>query len=230
MDPTSLFGILTLGFSLGLLHALDADHIMAVSVLSTKTRHLKSRFKVALVTCRYCLKWALGHGGVLLFLGVLLLFLEIQLPPTLSFLAEKAVGVFLVAMGVWIIWQARDSNLRLNVHKHSQSGEEIHHVHLASESDGAHSHKPMLIGMTHGLAGSAPMLALLPAIGNNNHWLAITYLMLFSGGVLVSMLLFGLFFGQLLGWIDRLGNRVFRISRWTLGLTSALFGSYWLIA
>lgn len=230
MHTQTLFGVLTLGFSLGLLHALDADHIMAVSVLAAKIRPLKSRLLVALTTLRYCMQWAFGHGGILLLLGVLLVAWELPLPSALPIVAEKIIGLFLIAMGGWIIWQLRDNKIKLHVHKHSHDHGNIQHVHLAAQSGSGHNHKPVLIGITHGVAGSAPIFALLPAIGSSNQWLALGYLMLFSGGVLIAMMLFGLFFGQVVGWLDQFGNRLFRIARFVLATVSIIFGSYWLIA
>ena len=226
MDPQSLFGVLTLGFSLGLLHAFDADHIMAVSVMTSKTRHIKNRFLVALTTARYCIQWAFGHGGMLLILGLLLVVLDLEIPPAMSIVAEKAIGVFLVAMGGWIIWQLRDNRIKLHVHQHG----DIHHVHLANERGARHNHKPVLVGITHGLAGSAPVFALLPAVNSGNSWLVFSYLGLFSAGVLISMFLFGLLFGQLLGWINHFGDRLYNLSRLIIGGISIGFGSYWLLS
>ena len=54
------------------------------------------------------------------------------------------------------------------------------------------NHAPILVGMMHGLAGSAPALALVPVVAHGQLWMALTYLVLFSVGVLLAMLVFGL--------------------------------------
>ena len=81
--PDSAWSVLVLGFALGLVHACDADHIMAVSALSL--RRAGTRLRPPL---RHCLRWALGHGGVLLVLCLALLALDLQLPPSMMVLAE----------------------------------------------------------------------------------------------------------------------------------------------
>jgi len=226
MEQHTIFSVLSLGFTLGLIHALDADHIMAVSLLSSHTRKLGSKLAVVLTTIGYCLKWALGHSVILLIIGGLLLFSGIQLPESVQTVAEKLVGALLVAMGLMIAWQVWRNRIQLQVHQHG----DFSHVHLIEKDAKNHSHKPVLMGVVHGLAGSAPVLAILPVLGSQQAGIGLLYLSLFSAGVMLSMIVFGLLFGRLQHWLQAFGNRVFQFARLTLALTSIGFGGYWLFS
>ena len=226
MEQQTLFTVLSLGFSLGLLHALDADHIMAVSLLASRTRRMKSRAAILLLTLGYCIRWSIGHGITLIALSALLLFSSIELPAIVPQLAEKLVGVFLLVLGVVVVHQAVRDRVRLHFHHHGG----ISHVHLTRGSSASHSHQPVLLGVVHGLAGSAPVLAILPLVGGDKAVVGLVYLCLFSLGVMISMVVFGMFFGRLQQWLSRLGNGIYQTARLILGFASIGFGCYWLYA
>ena len=86
--------LIFLGFSLGLMHALDADHVMAVTALSNQ----KPSF---LKTLWFSANWAIGHGGVLLISGVLLFGLGLSIPTSLQYFSELSVGLLLIAIGLY---------------------------------------------------------------------------------------------------------------------------------
>ena len=96
--------MLTLGFGLGLLHALDADHIMAISSLATASRGNQKPWTLSAMIL-FCSRWALGHGGILLALTTLFIFAKIELPGYVPQLAEKLIGLMLLFIGGWIIYQ-----------------------------------------------------------------------------------------------------------------------------
>lgn len=236
MQETTL-ALLSLGFGLGLLHALDADHIMAVSSLAfSKTgadSDLAQRSRGQ--TLRFCIQWAIGHGGILLLLGCLVLFAGVAIPEQVSALAEKAVGVILVSLGVWIFWQFYQNKLHLKVHSH----EGLTHVHLDNSFDSGidvaskkakHDHRPVLVGITHGLAGSAPVLAIVPLAQSGQGWFGLMYVAMFSLGVVSTMLVFGLFFNKFQNSLENYSRRLFDISRLSLASLSIGFGGYWLFA
>ena len=248
MDSTSIYSLLTLGFSLGLIHALDADHIMAVSTMASGDRNTRSNnsatpslLRSKQRTLRYCLNWAVGHGAVVLSLSMLFIFSKIQLPEMVSILAEKLIGLILICMGVWILTSIYRNRLTLKMHSHG----DITHVHLSDPSENhgqSHSqsheksqnnHQPILVGITHGLAGSAPVLAIIPAtgsaMGEAGALVALTYVALFCIGVICSMLVFGLFFGQLQNWIAGFGQKLLHTSRIVIAAISIWFGLYWVL-
>jgi cytochrome c biogenesis protein CcdA len=212
--------LLFLGFGLGLMHALDADHIMAVSLLSQQ----KSGFSK---TVSHSLYWGLGHGGILLCSGFLLFGFGTTIPAVWQHLAEISVGVLLIVMGLFCLRQFKRDNITLNIHQH---GDVVHtHWH---DNNAAHNknavHKPVLIGILHGLAGSAPALALIPAVTSGQVYSAMIYLLVFSIGVILSMLSFGFGFAKVQRMLNHRYEQVHRYTRYILGVSSIGLGSYWL--
>lgn len=221
----TVLALLSMGFGLGMLHALDADHIMAVSVLSSKENQRPLLWR----TLQFCGQWAIGHGVTMLVLASVLLFWSVQLTPIWITAAEKVIGVVLIALGLWILWQFVQQKWLLKAHSHDS----LVHVHLAKAHIKSHDHSPILVGMTHGIAGSAPVLALLPIIQQEQHLsvqFALLYVLFFSAGVLATMLVFGLGFGQLQQWLARVSQRVFVFSRLLMAGISISFGIFWLMA
>lgn len=214
------------GFSLGLVHALDADHVMAVSALS-------NRKNVSfLTTISYCLKWALGHGAVLMLVGVLFFGLGFELPASMLNVAEASVGVLLIIIGVFCLVRIRKQKLRLHVHQHG----DVRHAHWLvqdkSKTTSHEAHTPTMVGMLHGLAGSAPALALVPMVSqgasSEQLGLAVIYLVVFSFGVLLAMALFGLGLGAAQQKLQRFNTRFFQWSQYLIASGSIILGSFWL--
>ncbi|CAA0101317.1 Uncharacterised protein [BD1-7 clade bacterium] len=219
----SLFSLLTLGLGLGLMHALDADHVMAVSTLSNRQPGF-------LRTIRFSANWALGHGGVLLLSGLCLFGFGLALPENLQRAAELSVGVLLVVLGVVCFISFRRQKVRFERHTHG----EIEHSHWtvdghAHNKDAKGKHAPVMVGVLHGLAGSAPALALIPAVTQGNLWHAMSYLIVFSLGVMISMVLFGLGFGFIQARILANYERVFEWNRRFIAAASIGFGGYWIV-
>jgi high-affinity nickel-transport protein len=152
-----VLAILGLGFVLGVRHALDADHVAAVSTLVTRTRGMRASSLAGAV-------WGLGHTLALVVTALLVVFLEIHLPARLALLLELAVAVMLVALGIDLLRRRR----------------------AGDPAPGFHAGRPFLAGMLHGLAGSASLsLALLAAIPER--WLALGYVAAFGLGSIGGM-------------------------------------------
>jgi cytochrome c biogenesis protein CcdA len=179
---------LGLGFGLGIVHAFDADHVMALSVFATNERS-RARAVVA------GLRWALGHGAAVLLAGIGLLLLGRSLPPAASLWAERGVGVAMIGLGlyVWLdLWRHRP-----HLHFHVHEGLEPHahwHVHEpgahharrgSHASAHRHRHAPLMVGALHGLAGSAPLLAVIAA-STRSAAIGIGYLLCFAIGVALA--------------------------------------------
>jgi len=221
---SSVATMIMAGFSLGLLHALDADHVMAVSALSSRKPGLLS-------TIKHSAHWALGHAGVLLISGLLLFGLGWKIPQTFAHLAEASVGLVLIIIGLMCLWQFKKQPLRLTHHKHG----DVEHIHWcideeldshASKNDERHT--PVLVGMLHGLAGSAPALALIPVVVQGDIYSAFMYLLVFSLGVMLSMLLFAAGLGVMQKKLKRINIRFYQFSRYLIASASILLGSFWL--
>jgi len=233
-----MFSLLLTGLGLGLLHALDADHVMAVSALSNRKPSLKR-------TLKFSANWALGHGSVLILLGLLFFGLGIALPETIQKLAESSVGVLLIGLGLACFWQFHKEKIVLNKHTHEHSHGAIEHTHLHidghekkhdekgdakfdSPEQVKEAHTPVMVGILHGLAGSAPALALIPAMMQTNLLEATGYLVLFSAGVLFSMVAFGLSFGLVQKKLQQKSVRIFNWSRKIIAAAAVGIGFYWL--
>lgn len=223
MDP-SLAATLVLAFGLGLLHALDADHVMAVSALASRRPSLRQAIG-------FCARWALGHAMALLLLGVVVLWLGARLPGAVVDWAEELVGVVLIVLGVSVLWDLR--RRRIHVHAHAHDGLRRHahwHAHQGNaghgDSEHRHEHGAVLVGLLHGTAGSAPVIALVPLARMESPWLGCAYLVLFSGGVLVSMILFGALIGYFFDRLARLGPGLLNGTRAVVALASIGFGAF----
>ena len=221
--------MLSIGFALGLVHALDADHVMAVSVLSNLRPGLAR-------TLKYCANWALGHGAVLMTSGLLLFGLGVAIPESLIKFAEIMVGVFLIGMGLYCFWRFRQQRIRLVEHRHGDlthrhwqlENDSTHGSETATDGSGHHGHAPVMVGVLHGFAGSAPALALVPVVAQTSLWTALIYLSLFSIGVMLAMVAFGLGFGSIQKTIGRKSVNVMNHIRQLIAFTSVAVGGYWL--
>jgi sulfite exporter TauE/SafE len=224
MDPT-LYAAFGLGLILGVKHALDADHLIAVSTIVSEHKSLKWASLIGAF-------WGLGHTATLFGVGLLVIGLRLTIPPRVALGMEFLVAVMLVALGVNILWRAfRAEKIHLHAHNHSPETHTHFHVHGEREEIHAHPHpfksmrKPFFVGMVHGLAGSAAlMLLVLTTIPSP--WAGLLYIVIFGfgsvGGMLVLSSLIGLpfiltarRFAALNGWI-----------RLVAGVASAAFGLF----
>lgn len=210
--------ILVTGLGLGLLHAFDADHVMAVSSLASDKKKTKT-------ITRYASLWALGHGSVLLAMGIVAIGFGLTFPSIVSHWAELFVGIMLIVLGGMSLRALYKEQLQLKVHSHG----DIRHAHYVQENQTTnHDHRPLLVGIAHGAAGSAPALALLPAINQQSATSTLLYLLIFSFGLLVSMSLFGLILGYSQQGLRHVHEKTFNLLRGSLSLLTMGLGVYWI--
>lgn len=161
MIQSGLLSVLLLGFTLGIKHATEPDHVIAVSTIASQTKKL-SRSSLAGVF------WGLGHTATLLVIGVTAIALGQHIPENVATLLEFFVGVMLVYLGI--------NGIRKNP--------------IIEEGKQQHFHKKsFVIGVIHGLAGSAAMVLLTAAAADTGAE-AFQYILLFGAGTIVGMLLF----------------------------------------
>lgn len=188
-----------LAFGIGALHALDADHIMAVSSLAMR--------RTAPARCvQLGARWAVGHGITLLALGLLCYAIGHTLPDQWHVYAERIVAVLLCAVGMAVLTGLATGGARLRLHRHSGMVAHVHWVPADAQherDDAADNHGAVLIGALHGMAGSAPMLALIPTGQRGDVGGAVLVLAAFSIGVLLAMSVFGLAIGFAAGRYER---------------------------
>ncbi|MBI2847013.1 MAG: sulfite exporter TauE/SafE family protein [Chloroflexi bacterium] len=180
---TTLSAALILGFMLGIKHALDADHVVAVSTIVSEQKH-------PLVGALVGAFWGLGHTATLFLVGLLVIGFGLVIPERLALSLEFIVGIVLVTLGLQIVW----SFLRARIHHHVHSHEDTSHLHFHSHAQSrGHNHhilarrgKPFIVGAFHGLAGSAAlMLLILSTI--SSPLAGFGYILIFGVGSLLGM-------------------------------------------
>lgn len=216
MDVTQIPMILMLAFGLGMLHSLDADHIMAVSNLASG-----STMKTGL---KFCLRWAVGHGLVLILAGIAVFGLGLSFPPEFSHYAELAVAGVLILLGLMVLWQIRRQRVHVHFHRHDGMPMHAHWHSHQQQGSHQHSHTALFVGMLHGMAGTAPLLALIPLAMAHQAVYGFVYLLVFSLGVASAMLLFGGLLGYFSGYVQRYSATLFRRVRTSLGIGAILVG------
>ncbi|NUP04927.1 MAG: hypothetical protein HOW73_02580 [Polyangiaceae bacterium] len=174
---TNLLPVLSLGFALGVTHAADADHVVAVSTMvgdrGPNAVPKGARARAFATAARIGTFWGAGHTSSVLLAGGAIIAFRLVVPPTLGMTLELLVSVMLVALGISSLRRAR----RAASEKTSTEG--------TSENRGLRSFG---VGAMHGLAGSAAVA--LGILSQTPSALAgIGYLACFGVGTLVGMLL-----------------------------------------
>ena len=184
-----MFGILGLGFLLGMQHALEADHIAAVSSIAARRSRIGDIVK-------HGLTWGLGHTLTLFVFAGVAILLGRAIPETVSKPIEGAVGVMLIGLGAHVLWRLwRDrvhfhrhghADGTVHFHAHSHAGDTLPHTRTAHIHEHGFRWRTLLVGLMHGMAGSAALLVLAvtqassPAAG-------LGYVALFGIGSMIGM-------------------------------------------
>lgn len=195
----TLFAILVLGFFLGMRHATDSDHVVAVTTIVSRQRNIGSAALTGLF-------WGLGHSLTLLVVGGGIILFGIVLPERVGMSLEFCVSLMLILLGIFNLrFTARE--LRNNAqakhqYEHAESAPMPAHRYRAPEEAAPVARldhffggrqwyrgvRPLIIGVVHGLAGSATVaLLVLPIIQRPIY--AIAYLGVFGVGTIIGMML-----------------------------------------
>jgi nickel/cobalt exporter len=204
---------------LGSLHAFEADHLAAVTSFAVQKPTPRQ-------SVGFGFRWALGHGTSILVAGLFLIFLGLRIPESATGWMERAVGLVLIALGLWTMLATR----AMHAHEHVHHGSK--HVHLHSHLiDGGHDHKhaPTIVGLMHGLAGAAPAVALVPLAMFDSPFSGVSYLLLFAAGTAVSMSVYALFAGYVAGRATRVAEWLGRGLGQLTGVGTIIIGVIWLI-
>jgi ABC-type nickel/cobalt efflux system permease component RcnA len=221
--------VLLLAFALGLRHASDPDHLVAVSTLVADTRGRAAR-----VAGRLGAAWGAGHATTLLAFGLPVLLFRSYLPHVVEQSAEAAIGAIIIVLAARLLIRWRRGAYHVHVHTHGERDEP--HVHAHSHaSDKGHRHPHVVrtprqafsIGLVHGTAGSAGVAVLLLAAIPSTE-LACAALVVLVAGCALSMTLLSAGFGHVMG---AAGSRS-QLARLVpvLGSAALAFGSWYLIA
>jgi hypothetical protein len=182
-------GILALGFLLGMQHALEADHIAAVSSIAARRTEIGD-------IVRHGLTWGLGHTLTLFVFAGAAILLGHAIPESVARPIETAVGIMLVGLGAHVLWRLWRDRVHfhmhghgdgtVHIHAHSHAGETLPHARAAHAHPHGFRWRTLLVGLMHGMAGSAALLVLTvsqassPAAG-------LGYVALFGIGSMVGM-------------------------------------------
>lgn len=208
--------LLLLGLLLGLRHALEADHLAAVASLATRSKSLRS-------TVLQGVSWGFGHTLTLLVVGGLCLLLRASIPERLAGALEGAVGVMLLFLGADVLRRLRRSRVHVHTHRHGDGTLHFHvHRHAPGEAHDPHHHehahglsrRALLVGLVHGLAGSAALL-LVTVTTISSVWLGVAYIAVFGIGSILGMAALSVIIGLPLQGPSRLAG-------WSKGLEAVI--------
>lgn len=209
----TFFSILAIGFFLGMRHATDPDHVIAVTTIVSNQRN---NMRAALIGAF----WGIGHTLTIFAVGTGIILFNVVIPARVGLSMELCVAVMLVILGLVNVTafvrsmpagSAHDHGAEPIVHSHAHSHGDYIHNHPHTHQPDAHPHppnqtplawldrvfgrvgvyqylRPLVVGIVHGLAGSAAVALLVLTTIRNVHW-AIAYLLIFGVGTIAGMML-----------------------------------------
>jgi len=225
---TSTFVILGLGFFLGLKHATEADHMAAVTTLVSERRSVWSSALVGGL-------WGLGHTISLFVAGIFVLALNFEISESTERWLEFCVGIMLTLLGLNVLRKLiKGGQLHFHTHEHGENAHAHPHVHENGEIDHEVAHqksgtspRALLIGMVHGLAGSAAlMLLVIPTIDSKA--IGFLYILIFGVGSIGGMMLMSLLVSLPFYFTASRFNGFNRILQAAAGLISIVLG-LWIV-
>lgn len=206
----NLLAIIALGFFLGMRHATDPDHVIAVTTIVSRQRSIRQAALIGVL-------WGLGHTITILVVGSAIILFGIGIPARVGLTMELSVGLMLILLGIlnlsgimrWITESLTPSQPAHHSHPHGH--DDYVHIHLHGHSPEIHSHhedatpvgwmdrvfgrvglyqivRPLAVGIVHGLAGSAAVALLVLTTIRVPAW-AVVYLLVFGIGTVAGMML-----------------------------------------
>lgn len=233
-SPTTVFSVLSFGLVLGLKHAVEADHVAAVTTIVSERRSI---FSASLVGGL----WGVGHTLSLLAAALVVILLRVKISHRTETALEFCVALMLVALGANAIRKLiRGGRVHLHAHRHGGRWHAHPHVHegAAEESHASHAAtheethhglrlggRPLVVGMVHGLAGSAALLiVVLSTI--SSPLLGLVYVAVFGAGSVGGMMLMSALVGLPVHFTAGRFARANLAIRGLAGLFSLAFGLF----
>jgi high-affinity nickel-transport protein len=203
--------LMVLGFFLGMRHATDPDHVIAVTTIVAREKTASSAAAIGAA-------WGLGHTLTILVVGGGIILFGWVIPPRIGLSMEFSVGVMLILLGIINLAgvmryarASRTSRAAVREHTHAHSHGDYVHTHAHSHDPEAHPHepgrtplswldryfgrisfyqlvRPLVVGVVHGLAGSAAVALLVLTTIRDPRW-GLWYLLVFGVGTIVGMTL-----------------------------------------
>jgi len=188
-----MLSMLFLGFLIGMQHALEADHLAAVSSMVARERSVGR-------IVRHGAVWGLGHTVTLMAFAGAALMLNLSVGAGLAQWLEIGVGLMLVGLGGHLLYRLAKERIHIHRHRHDDGVDHFHvHSHAGARGDHgqlSHEHphprglpvRTLLVGMMHGMAGSAALIVL-SAAAIDSPPLGMAYVALFGIGSVIGMAL-----------------------------------------
>ncbi len=241
----SLLSVVAIGFVLGIAHAADPDHVIAVTTIVDREGSLRRAAWVGLA-------WGIGHTLTMLAVGSAVILLGVVIPARLELSMELSVALMLVLLGVASVARFRRELPGAagpgHVHSHPHLHGDYIHTHSHGHGPDEHTHgedetplarldgrlgraglyrllRPVVVGVVHGLAGSAAVALLIMATIPHSRW-AVVYLLVFGAGTIAGMTLFTV---AVTSASIRLRMRYRGFSRWMgvgSGFVAVVFGLF----
>jgi len=205
-----LLSIIALGFFLGMRHATDPDHVIAVTTIVSRQRSIRYAALIGVL-------WGLGHTITILVVGSAIILFGLVIPPRVGLTMELSVGLMLILLGIlnlsgimrWITENV--TPLQMGQHSHPHGHGDFVHTHPHGHSPEKHGHsedatpvswmdrtfgglgfyqivRPLAVGIVHGLAGSAAVALLVLTTIRVPSW-AVLYILVFGIGTVAGMML-----------------------------------------
>jgi high-affinity nickel-transport protein len=210
---TSGLAILAIGFFLGMRHATDPDHVIAVSTIVSRERSIANAGLIGIL-------WGCGHTLTIVAVGAAIILFGLAIPVRIGLTMEFSVGLMLILLGVLNLTGAmkriseklspahprvtgehahlheHDSHMHFHWHSHAPAAE--HHGNSLPAPSSLrrpferlglfHALRPLFVGIVHGLAGSAAVALLVLSAIRDPNW-AVLYLLIFGAGTVAGMML-----------------------------------------
>jgi sulfite exporter TauE/SafE len=227
MNSLTTSSVLVFGFVLGLKHAVEADHLAAISTIVSERKSLLSSSLVGGL-------WGIGHTISLLIVGLAVIFFQFQISAGTARALEFCVGIMLVALGVNALRKLRrGGRLHLHVHQHGARTHVHPHIHDGSPERDPHTHhglrvgaRPLLVGMVHGLAGSASLMLLVLSTISSSPLVELLFIAIFGVGSIGGMMLMSALVGLPIYLTAKRFKRAHLALNGLAGLFSLSFGLF----
>ena len=240
MNPVVLLGT---AFLLGLAHAIEVDHMIAVTAFVSTRPTLQT-------AAGFGLRWGLGHSIAVFVAGGILIATGLRWPAGYDALGEGLVGALLVAVGVWAMRRAR----KLHLHAPEEHGDHAHlHAHKDAATTHAHEHHGhaahapahfpeghhhhdrdraghgmTVVGLMHGLAGTSAVVALVPVTMMDRWVVGLGYLVAFGLGTIIAMTAYALVAAAAFRRASAMSLRWGRVIGRFAGVGSIVVGVWWI--
>jgi ABC-type nickel/cobalt efflux system permease component RcnA len=226
--PTATpFFVVIAGFLIGILHALEPDHVVTVAALNSKslqknsssifrqirTSSIKSSVLGAL--------WGAGHTSSLIFISLLIFVFSINIPIAMFDNFEFGVGIMLVALGFFTYFNRKRISEK-HIHPHAHNNVTHIHPHIHNE-DHSHGHKSYIIGCIHGLAGSGSLI-ILALSSLHDFQTTLSFILFFGVGTIIGMMLISSVISLPFSFI-LYSKRINTILRYSVGSLSIIIGA-----